>query len=412
MAQKGVTVANSAFPLYAIHMIGDQHVMIAGGGGQAKTGVGNAIEIYELKHFTGSCELRKVMSFDTDREAPMNCAVFKDDKNYTVAMGMDEKCVIYSLRHKIITPKKGSELTEGIRKRRGNLTLSEDFNSATKVVSFDMVQSQSVQTDFSEPSGFQKVVRFTTDHSLMVTGGADHHIRVWRYPVMEKLYDIEAHTDEIDDIDLSPAGNRLVSISKDSHIHLWSLTHGTKVCELTWTQPVTSRYRCRSCRYGRVIDKGRDTYNLFTTHLPVVRTARAQPCYITKWNTTNHRPTLSVSLGTDPPSALAVSDNGVYVAVGSLSGTVSAFVSFSLQKVYEVKQVHSIFVTGLDFAPSSATSRAITGNHDFTVFSISADNQVKMHQLAARAMYNPLWALAGFVLVIYLLFWLVSSYGL
>lgn len=43
MAQKGVTVANTEFPLYAIHMIGDQHVLIAGGGGQAKTGVGNAI---------------------------------------------------------------------------------------------------------------------------------------------------------------------------------------------------------------------------------------------------------------------------------------------------------------------------------------------------------------------------------
>ena len=57
----------------------------------------------------GSCELRKVMSFDTDRAAPMNCTVFKDDKNYTVAMGMDDKCFIYSLRHKIITPKKGIE---------------------------------------------------------------------------------------------------------------------------------------------------------------------------------------------------------------------------------------------------------------------------------------------------------------
>lgn len=55
------------------------------------------------------------------------------------------------------------------------------------------------------------------------------------------------------------------------------------------------------------------------------------------------------------------------------------------QKVYEVKQVHGIFVTGLDFAASSATSQAITGNHDFTVFSISADNQVKMHQLTARS---------------------------
>ena len=62
-----------------------------------------------MKHADGSCELRKVMSFDTERAAPMNCAVFKDDKNYTVAMGMDDRCFIYSLRHKIITPKKGVE---------------------------------------------------------------------------------------------------------------------------------------------------------------------------------------------------------------------------------------------------------------------------------------------------------------
>jgi len=64
------------------------------------------------------------MSFDTDREAPMNCAVFKDDKNYTVAMGMDEKCVIYSLRHKIITPKKGSE-------RKFHLHLSNVYEGYT-----------------------------------------------------------------------------------------------------------------------------------------------------------------------------------------------------------------------------------------------------------------------------------------
>ena len=43
MARKGETLARTDFPLYSIRMIGDMHVMVAGGGGQARTGVENAI---------------------------------------------------------------------------------------------------------------------------------------------------------------------------------------------------------------------------------------------------------------------------------------------------------------------------------------------------------------------------------
>ena len=43
MAQRGVTVVHTDFPLYTIRMLGDRHFLVAGGGGQAKTGIANAI---------------------------------------------------------------------------------------------------------------------------------------------------------------------------------------------------------------------------------------------------------------------------------------------------------------------------------------------------------------------------------
>ena len=49
MALKGVTLATTDFPLYALSVVGDRHVLVAGGGGSAKTGVVNAIDIFELK---------------------------------------------------------------------------------------------------------------------------------------------------------------------------------------------------------------------------------------------------------------------------------------------------------------------------------------------------------------------------
>ena len=42
-AQKGVTLFSTEYPPYGIYALGDCHLVVAGGGGQAKTGVPNAI---------------------------------------------------------------------------------------------------------------------------------------------------------------------------------------------------------------------------------------------------------------------------------------------------------------------------------------------------------------------------------
>ena len=51
-----------------------------------------------------------------------------------------------------------------------------------------------------------------------------------------------------------------------------------------------------------------------------------------------------------------------------------------------MKEIHSIFVTGLDFMPISDNAKAISDNQDFTLLSISADNTVRVHQEPTRSM--------------------------
>jgi len=69
---------------------------------------------------------------------------------------------------------------EGLRKRKGNLTVSNDHKNASKMIGFEIEPGEEVETDRSLPSGFQKVARFTDNGCQLVTAGADGHFRVWK----------------------------------------------------------------------------------------------------------------------------------------------------------------------------------------------------------------------------------------
>ena len=69
--------------------------------------------------------------------------------------------------------------------------------------------------------------------------------------------------------------------------------------------------------------------------------------------------------------------------------------TYVFQKLYYVKEAHSIFVTGLAFMPSSQAALAVTGNQDFTLMSISVDNTIRVHQVAPRSKFCILMSSQG-----------------
>ena len=73
-----------------------------------------------------------------------------------------------------------SAALEGLRKRKGNLTMSTDHKLASKMIGFEIEPGEEVVTDHAKDGGFQKVVQFTKDLTHIVTAGADGYFRIWQ----------------------------------------------------------------------------------------------------------------------------------------------------------------------------------------------------------------------------------------
>ncbi|XP_038057734.1 prolactin regulatory element-binding protein-like [Patiria miniata] len=443
-------LADLDFPPYVIKCVDETHFLVAGGGGQAKTGVPNAIEIFEVQRRGHRLFADSKLQCDTDvgddRAAIMNAALRFDGKEYLLAAGKDENCQFYrfvktkeAVKEDEEEPKpnqapNNGKDTDGTRKRKkgkDSKQTSDDKNSkesTTKseknastnsqeptalVTKFDLERLGSVQTDFTTGDKYQKAVCFSPNGLFFATGGADGHVRMWSYPSFEKQYEIEAHSKEVDDVIINPLGNRLVSASRDSTAIVWRTVDGSKVCDLKWNgvpADQASGYRVRCCRFG-FTDSDPSKSSMYTIHIPRIQ-GKTKSSYLTRWNSIKFTAEKTVCTGTDVLSALNISHSGNLVGVGTMSGSIGIYVSFSLQKLRVVKDVHGIFVTGLCFVPMTRTTRALLGDLETAVLSISADKKVSIVAVE-QPMEFPAWLMfVGAFLLIVLIFTGLAALGL
>lgn len=305
-------LARVNFPPYCVKTLTERHLLVAGGGGQARTGIKNCIEIFELVHVPGgTCRAKLAAHFETGSRAIMNATVFQDEDGFVLAAGMDDSCQLYRI-DLVSTQKEGdanrprgqrdrsnSLVGEGLRRRRqsstsstttaaGGAVIDEESNQGIEEeeggdtgagglkapkherkpskppqngsangslndadfpqITFEITPAQCFKSDFHPQEALQKVVRYSAVNHLLITGGADGRIRCWRYPQLTKLHDIHAHTNDIDDIDINPIGTQIASASRDGHVFAWDVKTGRKLRELIAPFQQTEKYQIRACK--------------------------------------------------------------------------------------------------------------------------------------------------------------------
>ncbi|XP_012529745.2 prolactin regulatory element-binding protein [Monomorium pharaonis] len=407
---KGGLLARVNFPLYTLQMLTSRHILVGGGGGSSKTGIANGFEIFELSHNGVHFVAEEVIRHETGPSVVMNCAAHNNGKKTWIVAGQESHCQLYNVNSKVVTSENGELIRgpttaaaskDGLRHRRNSERVEEvqsppkerieeikDDNSNVKSKKLQLIlkPADSVQTAFGDGEPLQRVVRVNLQGTIMATGGTDGSVKLWKFPQLHKLHNLDAHGKEIDDLDFSPDGGLLVSIAKDGKAFLWNAHDGTRNGELTWMPSDGAKYMYKRCRF-RKLAEDKTRIDLFVLSNAV---AGKNPSFLQLWDVVTGSILKSASYK-EALSALAVSDDGKFVAVGTMfSGSVDIFVAFSLRKALHVPGAHSMFVTGLEFLPTKLDGPAITSNTETAVVSISVDNRICVHSIPFRHTL-PFW---------------------
>ncbi|OXB55564.1 hypothetical protein ASZ78_005113 [Callipepla squamata] len=352
MAPRPTELYRAPFPLYTVRLHPRRGLAItAGGGGAAKTGIGNGVHFLQLEHIGGRLSASLLHCHDTETRATMSMALSGD----IIAAGQDHSCHILRLCVRAA----GAGGGDGERLGGG---------------------------------GGGKAVRFSADGKLLVTGGADGFLRLWEFPSMKKALEFKAHDGEIEDITLGP-DNKVVTAGRDLQCRVWQ--RDQLVTGLQWNENLpgipSTAYRYQACRFGAVEDDRR-ALRLYTVQVPHKRERRPPPCYLTKWDGSTFLPLLTRPCGSEVISCLSISDSGTFLGLGTVTGSVAVHIAFSLQRLYYVKEAHGIVVTDVAFVPESERGRELLAGNEAALLSVAVDSRCKLHLLPARRSL-PVWML-------------------
>ncbi|KAJ8683475.1 hypothetical protein QAD02_019267 [Eretmocerus hayati] len=422
--RKDGLLAKVNFPPYTLQMLTSRHVLVGGGGGSSRTGVANGFEVFELSHDGNQFIAEEITRYETGPNVVMNSATFNDGKRVWLVAGQESHCQLYNIQTKVVVVENGEiprrtsfSNREDLRQRRKNdkkessptkresvQDIKDDSPKKHKKLQLVMKPADSIQTDFGSAQPVQRVVRISPNGSLMATGGTDGFVRLWHFPKMTGFKELKGHDKEIDDIDFCPQSKQLATAAKDGKLIIWNIASGSKVQELSCAPANSEKSIFKRCRFRKIVaDKPKGPTQLFSlsNSLPTrdKKTGRSSGHYgyLQLWNLETGVVEKSVTYR-ENLSELAVSDDGKFVAIGTMSsGTVDIFIAFSLSKVLHVPSAHNMFITNLEFLPTKFDGPAITSSSEAAVLSCSVDNKICIHSVPFRYAV-PFWMF--FILII------------
>ncbi|PIN02435.1 Prolactin regulatory element-binding protein/Protein transport protein SEC12p [Handroanthus impetiginosus] len=286
----------------------DRHIVLAGGGGEGRSGIPNALLLSTFDFDSSSLSVQPVAKLGTGSDLPYRIAVHPGGEG--LICSFPKSCRWFEW----------------------------DLATSTDEHTLNLKSSEKVLEQL-EDVGQQLAMTFNFEGSLLAVGGEDGKLRVFKWSTMESiLNEANAHP-SVKDLDFSPDGKFLVSVGVGPG-RIWNVATSTSIALL----PNENNEVFGFCRFSRTSDTDQVLY---------ITAMRDKGCSIVKWNTTSWNRISSTHIVRDPVSAFNVSPDGKLLAIGTIQGDIFIVSSASMRLQTVVRKAHLVLVTALAFSRDS-----------------------------------------------------------
>ncbi|TKR82622.1 hypothetical protein L596_016314 [Steinernema carpocapsae] len=400
MAQKSLQIGTLTTPMYCLNLAGSRHLIMAGGGGVAKTGVRNEIQTWLLSYNTdisqapssgpqNSAILRDAGCVDTGPHSTMNMDVVPmstghpdHEGRFLIATSHDHFCDIYETDGYEVIEKEDEPDVLGLTQRH--------------VARFETVFDVNKKND-----KYQKGVKFAPvgGSYRLVTAGSDGFVRTWSVDDIIRLQDRvrplrqwSVAEGEVADLEVSGDG-RLIFTITGKDVKIWDM-EGQLLKDVRTPEGYTPR-----CVRFTNRDRNPERDNIFfaVAYNPTVQRGK-QVTRLFRWVFSQSRSEIGLVSSTDVLaeriSKISVQKGGKWIAVGLMEGSVVVYRTDDLKAVKTMKNSHRTFITDLQVLPertedfpqlaAALNMRWIPGPHseaEVGVVSIGGDQTVQLHSV-------------------------------
>ncbi|KAF7827672.1 SEC12-like protein 2 [Senna tora] len=295
---------------------GEHYLTLAGGGGEGRSGIPNAVLIAHFDVASNSLSDQPVAKLGTDSELPYRMTLHPSGEGLICAM--PNSCRWFEW----------------------------DENKSAEIHKLGLKSSEKVLTQL-EDVGQQLALAFNNDGTTLAVGGEDGNLRVFKWPSMEIiLNETKAHS-TVKDLNFSSDGKLLVSLGSGGPCRVWELSSSTVLTSIS----SKNREIFSSCRFSQINDRN---------HVLYIAAMTDKGGSILTWDTKTGEMMGSKHIIRDAISALNVSADGKFLACGTPSGDVVIVSSTNMQIHTTIKKAHLGIVTALAFSPDSRALASVS----------------------------------------------------
>ncbi|CAI0410106.1 unnamed protein product [Linum tenue] len=317
----------------------EYYVVLAGGGGEGRSGIANAIVVAHFDFASSTLSPQPVAKLVLGSELPYRMAVHP--KGDGLICAMQNSCRFFEW----------DEIEE-------SETRKLDVKVSDKTL------------DLLQDVGQQLALAYDTDSSTLAVGGEEGNLRIFKWPSMEVILNEDQAHSSVKDLCFSPDGKFLVSLGSRGPGRVWDVPSAKVVASL----PNGSDEVFFSCRFAQSRDNSLILY---------IAAITGKGGSIVTWNTSSWKRLRSKHVVRDSISSFNVSPDGRLLAIGTTQGDVVVVDSSKLGVQMVVRKAHLGFVTALAF---SHDSRALVSA------SMDSSARVTLIKEKKNGMYNQIKA--------------------